>query len=143
MKPLWTELVIPVRTYDIDFSGVVSNLAAVRWLEDLRLTMGVAHCPLERMLEEGIAPTVVKTEISYMSPVRLGDTVVGSMWVGMSGTARWTVEARITVNGRLAVTGRQTLCFSKISTGRVVRIPSWMREKYESDQGPDLTVLEA
>ncbi len=29
-------LSFPVRTYDIDFAGVVSNIVYIRWLEDLR-----------------------------------------------------------------------------------------------------------
>ncbi len=30
---------LPIRTYDIDFAGIVSNIVYVRWLEDLRLAM--------------------------------------------------------------------------------------------------------
>ena len=28
---------IPAGTYDIDFAGIVSNIAFARWLEDIRL----------------------------------------------------------------------------------------------------------
>ena len=28
---------LPIRTYDIDFAGIVSNIVFIRWLEDLRL----------------------------------------------------------------------------------------------------------
>ena len=35
---------LPIRTYDIDFAGIVSNIVFIRWLEDLRLAL------LERLL---------------------------------------------------------------------------------------------
>ena len=28
---------LPIRTYDIDFARIVSNIVFIRWLEDLRL----------------------------------------------------------------------------------------------------------
>jgi acyl-CoA thioester hydrolase len=30
---------LPIRTYDIDFAGIVSNIVFIRWLEDLRLAL--------------------------------------------------------------------------------------------------------
>jgi acyl-CoA thioester hydrolase len=33
------ELELPIRTYDIDFAGIVSNIVYIRWLEDLRIQM--------------------------------------------------------------------------------------------------------
>ena len=30
---------LTVKTYDVDFSGVVSHITYLRWLEDLRLQM--------------------------------------------------------------------------------------------------------
>jgi acyl-CoA thioester hydrolase len=55
-RPLEVELVLPVKTYDIDFAGIVSNIVYIRWLEDLRLEMLDAYLPLQKMLEDGIAP---------------------------------------------------------------------------------------
>ncbi len=33
-KHLEIELQLPVKTYDIDFAGIVSNIVYVRWFED-------------------------------------------------------------------------------------------------------------
>ena len=33
---------LPIRTYDIDFAGIVSNIVFIRWLEDLAGRMRVA-----------------------------------------------------------------------------------------------------
>jgi acyl-CoA thioester hydrolase len=46
-QPFEVEINLPVRTYDIDFAGVVSNTVYVRWLEDLRLEMLAHHFPLD------------------------------------------------------------------------------------------------
>jgi acyl-CoA thioester hydrolase len=36
-KPFEVALDLPIKTYDIDFAGIVSNIVYIRWLEDLRL----------------------------------------------------------------------------------------------------------
>jgi len=36
-RTLNIDLPITVKTYDIDFMGIVSNISYVRWMEDLRL----------------------------------------------------------------------------------------------------------
>jgi len=41
---------IAIRTYDIDFAGIVSNIVYLRWLEDMRLlwleTVSYTHLTL-------------------------------------------------------------------------------------------------
>ncbi len=39
---------LPIRTYDIDFAGIVGNIVYVRWLEDLRLAMMEEAYPIAR-----------------------------------------------------------------------------------------------
>ena len=43
LKPLEISLDLPIKTYDIDFAGIVSNIVYIRWLEDLRLKMFEHH----------------------------------------------------------------------------------------------------
>ena len=52
-RPLEVELTIPVRSYDIDFAGIVSNIVYIRWLEDLRLKWLDEHFPLDRQFKQG------------------------------------------------------------------------------------------
>ena len=49
---------LPIRTYDIDFSGIVSNIVFIRWLEDLRLGLMEQAYPLILALAEDVAPTL-------------------------------------------------------------------------------------
>ena len=66
-----TELKINVKSYDIDYGGVVSNIVYIRWLEDLRLELLKTLLPLSKQLYDGIAPVILDTKISYKSPIRI------------------------------------------------------------------------
>jgi acyl-CoA thioester hydrolase len=117
-------LSIPVRTYDVDFIGYVSNIVYVRWLEDLRLQILADHFPLNRAIEElGIAPVLVRTEIDYKRPIRLFDVVLGRMWVGELGRVRQVLQAEFTVDGELRAAARQITCFVDVKTGRAQPTP--------------------
>lgn len=117
-----------VRTYDIDFVGIVSNIVYVRWLEDLRLQALAEHFPLDRAMEElGIAPVLLRTEIDYKQPIRLFDPVVGVMWAAEIGRVRQVLQGEFSVNGELRAAGRQTTCFIDLKTGRPVPTPSAIR----------------
>src|ERR1700740_1795075 len=72
---------LPMRTYDIDFAGIVSNIVFIRWLEDLRLCLLDQAYPLLRALAEDIAPILLSTRIDYRRPVTIADPVVGRMRV--------------------------------------------------------------
>ena len=53
-KPLEINLELPIKTYDIDFAGIVSNIVYIRWLEDLRLRIFEVHQPLEQLMAKKI-----------------------------------------------------------------------------------------
>ena len=119
---------IPVRTYDIDFGGIVSNIVYIRWLEDLRVQMLAEHFSLETAVRElGIAPVLVRTEIDYKRPIRLFDHVQARMWVAEVGAVRQVLQAEFTVNGLLHTQARQTTCFVDMTTGRAVPTPEALR----------------
>src|SRR5215470_9418798 len=64
---------LPIRTYDIDFAGIVSNIVFIRWLEDLRLGFLDRAYPLLRALAEDVAPILLSTRIDYRRPVTIAD----------------------------------------------------------------------
>jgi acyl-CoA thioester hydrolase len=70
-KPLEVTLNFPVKTYDIDFAGIVSNIVYIRWLEDLRLKMFESHFPIEKLMSKGYCPTVNSTEIKYQRKLKI------------------------------------------------------------------------
>ncbi|MGG6294512.1 acyl-CoA thioesterase [Leptolyngbya sp. AN02str] len=131
-QPFEVELPLPVRTYDIDFAGIVSNIVYVRWLEDLRLEMLARHFPLGEQLRDGFMPVVVQTKVDYKQPVKLGDVPVGKMWMQSVDSLRWTVNAAIAVNGKTAALGEQMGVFVSLQTNRPIRMPASLKQQYQA-----------
>lgn len=115
----------PVMTYDIDFAGVVSNLVYIRWLEDLRNFLAGQVLPLGEAFKRGIAPTLMRTEIDYLAPVRFPDVVVGRMWRAENSRVRFKLAAEFTSQTTGAVTARaqQMGVFVSLTTLHPVRLP--------------------
>ncbi len=126
--PYQITLPIPVRTYDIDFVGFVSNIVYVRWLEDLRLQMLAEFFPLDTAMQaQGIAPVLLRTEIDYKRAIRLFDAVQGRMWLAEAGPVRQVLQAEFTVDGQLRASARQTTCFIDLASSRPTPTPAAIR----------------
>lgn len=135
LQPLKVELAFPVRTYDIDFVGVVNNIVYVRWLEDLRLKLLEEHLPLDRLMADGQAPILSATHIDYLRSVKLFDPVIGRIWLEGLKSATWTVRAEFVVNGTVVATASQTGVFVSTKMMRPVRIPEVLRTTFERVRG--------
>lgn len=127
MEPI--RLAFPVRTYDIDFAGIVSNIVYVRWLEDLRLELLARAYPLDRLVADGLGPVLLQTRIAYRDALTVHDRPEGRMWVEALGRVRWTVAAEFVTPGagRVHATAAQTGLFVKLDTRRPVPIPGVLR----------------
>ena len=118
---------LPIRTYDIDFAGIVSNIVFIRWLEDLRLALLDQAYPLIRALAEDVAPILRATRISYRRPVTISDALVGRMRVAGLGRVRWRLAAEFTVGGAVHAEADQEGLFMRLSTRRPIAIPEPIR----------------
>lgn len=130
-QPFEVEIHLPVRTYDIDFAGVVSNIVYVRWLEDLRLEMLAHYFPLDEQLKHGIVPVIVQTKIDYKQPIKIFDTPSGKMWIKTMESLRLTVNAVITVNGKVSALGEQVGIFVDLQN-KPIRMPEELKQKYST-----------
>jgi acyl-CoA thioester hydrolase len=130
-QPFEIEIHLPVRTYDIDFAGVVNNIVYVRWLEDLRLEMLARHFPLDEQLQNGIAPVIVQTKIDYKQPIKMTDLPSGKLWISALEPLRWTVQAEIAVKGKIAALGEQVGIFVNLQTNRPIRMPERLKQIYQ------------
>jgi acyl-CoA thioester hydrolase len=129
-KPLEIELQLPVKTYDIDFAGIVSNIVYVRWFEDMRLEMLSQFFPLEEQLQAGFAPIVLQTKIDYKQSIVLGDRPIGKMWIESLEALRWVVSAEITTGEKISAVGQQMGIFINLETKKPMRIPDRMKQQY-------------
>ena len=125
------EIALPIRTYDIDFAGIVSNIVFIRWLEDLRLGLMALSYPLLRALSEDIAPVLLDTRIAYRRPVTIRDALIGRMQVADLGRVRWRLAAEFAVGDRIHAEAEQEGLFLRLSTRRPVAIPAPIRKWHE------------
>jgi acyl-CoA thioester hydrolase len=121
---------LAVRTYDIDFAGVVSNIVYVRWLEDLRLAMMDEVYPIARALAEDVAPILLETRIAYERPVTIHDRLKGRMWVTEMGRVKWHLAAEFVVGEEVHARAEQTGLFIRLTTRRPIAPPRPLRERY-------------
>ena len=121
---------IAVKTYDIDFAGIVSNIVYIRWLEDLRLAMMDESYPLPRALAEDFAPILLETRISYGRPLTIQDRPRGRIWVKRMERIRWVLAAEFFDDAVRYATAKQTGLFIRLSTRRPVAIPTPLRARF-------------
>jgi acyl-CoA thioester hydrolase len=121
---------LPIRTYDIDFAGIVSNIVFIRWLEDLRLGLMEQAYPLIQALAEDVAPILLATRISYRRPVTIADPLLGRMRVAGLSRVRWRLAAEFTVKGALHAEAEQEGLFMHLSTRRPIAIPEPIRRRH-------------
>lgn len=126
-KPLEVTLEFPVKTYDIDFAGIVSNIVYLRWLEDLRLEMLEAYLPLEQLMARGSCPIINSTQIQYKKALKMCDRPVGKMWLAELSKLRCTLQAQICLNNQIVTTATQVGFFVNLETMRPMPIPQELK----------------
>jgi YbgC/YbaW family acyl-CoA thioester hydrolase len=116
-----------VMFFDTDCAGVVHNIAYLRFIEVARTLLaeqlGMA---LVGMGERGVYPVVVRTEIDYRKPAKLGDKLVIEGRLDTVDRLRFWVafEIKRPSDGALIVTSRQMLCVIQMPKGRPIPLPA-------------------
>ncbi len=129
------ERAIEIKTYDIDFAGIVGNIVYVRWLEDLRLAMMAEVYPLAQAVADDVAPVLLETRISYERPLTLRDRVIGRIWaIDMTGV-RWRIGAEFRAGDTVHARAEQTGIFIRLSTRKPVPPPKVLVERFAPAQG--------
>jgi YbgC/YbaW family acyl-CoA thioester hydrolase len=116
-----------VMFFDTDCGGVVHNIAYLRFIETARTRLAAKlGLSLQEMSVTGLFPVVVRTEIDYRKPAKLGDhlTVRGRLeefdkvrfWCGF--------EIVRDSDGLQLITSRQQLAMVQMPAGRPVRLPA-------------------
>lgn len=86
---------LEVYSFHIDFIGHVNNTIYIQWMEigrtKLLETVGM---PTHKIFEQGFAPVLVQTTITYKSPLYLGDRVRVEMWISELRNASATMQFR-------------------------------------------------
>ncbi|MBD2693987.1 acyl-CoA thioesterase [Anabaena catenula] len=73
---------LEVYSFHIDFIGHVNNIVYIQWLEIGRTKLLEAvEMPTHKIFQQGFAPVLVQTNITYKSPLYLGERVQAEMWI--------------------------------------------------------------
>jgi len=124
---------IRVMYFDTDAGGVVHNIAYLRFIETARtylaMKMGMSFDEIARTQ---IHPVVVRSEVDYKRPARLGDELVVRGHVTEVTGVRFWVEFEVArpADAALLVSCRQALALVQMPQGRPVRLPAGFPESF-------------
>ena len=127
---------VQVMFFDTDCGGVVSNIAYLRFIEIARTLLaeelGLA---LTEMAEKQRYPVVVRTEIDYRRPARLGDQLVIEGRLYRVERVRFWCSFQITrpKDNTLIAQCRQMLALIKMPEGKLLRLPEHWEEYHDDD----------
>jgi 4-hydroxybenzoyl-CoA thioesterase/acyl-CoA thioester hydrolase len=122
-----------VMFFDTDCGGVVHNLAYLRMIETARTRLATnLGMALRQMSETQLYPVVVRTEIDYRKPAKLGDELHIKGWLASVERARFwcAFEMRRTGEETILITCRQQLALVQMPAGRPVRLPADWQQRY-------------
>lgn len=72
---------LEIHTYQIDFVGHVNNAVYVQWMEIGRSKLlDEIGLPVHTIAKQGFVPILVYTDITYKTPLHLGDQVRAELW---------------------------------------------------------------
>ena len=121
-----------VMFYDTDAAGVVHNISYLRFIEKNRTLLGSElGLDYKEMSGSGIYGAVLRIEIDYRRPGRLGEDLQVSGWLEEVKKVKFWCgfEIHRTEDNELLVASRQELALVKMPEGKPTRLPAdW--EKY-------------
>jgi YbgC/YbaW family acyl-CoA thioester hydrolase len=118
---------VQIMFFDTDCAGVVHNIAYLRFIEVARTLLAEQlGMGLVGMAESGVFPVVMRTEIDYKKPAKLGDRLAVHGWLDALDRMRFWVafEVKRPADGALIAQSRQMLCVIKNPPGRPVPLPA-------------------
>ncbi|WP_294232789.1 thioesterase family protein [Prosthecobacter sp.] len=122
-----------VMFFDTDCGGVVHNIAYLRMIETARTRLAaLLGMKLREMAETRLFPVVVRTEIDYKKPAKLGDElIIHGRLESVERVRFWCAfEMRRAEDNALLITCRQSLALVQMPEGRPARLPDDWKVKY-------------
>ncbi len=111
--------------FDTDAGGVVHNIAYLRFIETARTLLAIQlGMSFDEILRTGIHPVVVRTEIDYRRPAKLGEHLHINGKIAEVGRVRFWVEFEILrdFDSKQLVTCRQSLALVQMPEGKPIRV---------------------
>ena len=119
-----------VMFFDTDCGGVVHNLAYLRMIETCRTRLAAKlGLDLPTMSETRLYPVVVRTEVDYRAPAKLGDWLrIEGRLAEIEGAKFWCSFVMIRESdGQVLVRARQALALVQMPEGKPIRLPESLK----------------
>lgn len=129
MLPLRWQTEISVRSYELDFYGVVNNAVYLHYLEEARLDL-LRQLGIDffQLAAKGVVPVVARVVVEYKIPVRGGNVLAVHGTVekigGSSMELHYTLASK--KDGEVMAQAETLLVFVN-SNGRPMRVPAALR----------------
>ena len=112
-----------VMFFDTDCGGVVHNIAYLRMIETCRTKLaGLMGMDLRTMAETQLYPVVVRTEIDYKSPAKLGNLLEIRGRVSEVGKVKFWCDFEILRREEVLISCRQALALVQMPEGKPRRL---------------------
>lgn len=117
---------------DIDELGHASNIAYVRWVQDVAVAHSVAvGFDFEAYQKLGSVFVVRRQEVDYMRPVLRGDELELRTWVDSVMAAKCVRKTEIAkLDGTIVAKAATTWGYIELASGRPLRIPQVLRDAF-------------
>ena len=124
------EHAIRVDDADIDMLGHASNIAFVRWIQDVAVAHSAAvGLDIATYMRLGAFFVVRRNEIDYLRPVLRGEQLTVRTWIASAAAAKCErgTELLRAADGEVVARSLTTWGFVEAATGRPTRIPDDVR----------------
>ena len=125
-------IAIVVADADIDALGHASNIAYVRWIQDVAIAHSAAvGLDFEAYRKLGGVFFIRRQEVDYLRPVLRGDRLQVRTWIDSAMAAKCKRATEIANDaGTVVARAMTTWGYVEIATGRPVRIPEVVRRAF-------------
>ena len=123
------------QSYHIDFAGVVSNIAYLRWCEDLRLKLADELLPGWETGKYGHMLVVAETNIRYRRPAQMYDIFEVTCRILSAEDRFFVMNCDFIRAGELVATANQRCCFMDLKTGKAIALPAEFRNAVDLPGG--------
>jgi acyl-CoA thioester hydrolase len=126
---------LEISTFHIDFSGHVSNIVYIQWLEVARCRLFAAiGLPVAQLAQtHGIVPVLLETQIAYKRQLLMGDKPWIEVWICELGRASACMKFEVRhEGGELAAQAIQKGVLCSYPSMKPYKIPTELRTQFES-----------
>jgi acyl-CoA thioester hydrolase len=130
------ELTLSLTEADIDELDHVNNTVYLRWVQEAAVAHWRHAATATQQAE--IVWVVLRHEIDYKRPARLGDLVKARTWVGTASTHAFDRHTEIVrdADGRLLARARTVWCPIDLETGRPMKVGDDVRRRFSVPAEP-------